>query len=73
MKETKMPCSHIKTCPLFSIFNLKASLNFWKNNFCETEDQYQTCARYEKTTRGEQIPITLLPNGEDLSKQIPKR
>lgn len=56
-----MACSHIKNCELFVQFALNPALDIWKENYCEGE--YKTCVRFEKSKSGQQIPLTLLPNG----------
>jgi len=40
-------------------------LQIWKIKYCEGP-RYDTCVRYQKTSKGERVPLTLLPNGEML-------
>lgn len=56
-----MGCSHAATCPLFPL--LRASLQGWRNYYCDSEDRWLDCARYELSLTGERVPISLLPNG----------
>lgn len=56
-----MPCSHISSCELFVQFALNPALDIWKDNYCE--GAYTSCVRYERSKSGQQIPLTLLPNG----------
>ncbi|PZH16457.1 hypothetical protein C1I97_06635 [Streptomyces sp. NTH33] len=56
-----MGCSHAATCPLFPL--LRASLQGWRSYYCDSEDQWLDCARYELSLTGERVPISLLPNG----------
>lgn len=57
-----MACTHTADCPLFP--KLSASLLAWRTHYCDTETQWRTCARYERSLRGEAVPLALLPNGK---------
>lgn len=59
-----MACSHINSCELFVQFALNPALEIWKNAFCNGE--YQTCVRYKIAKMGQQVPLTLLPNGKKI-------
>lgn len=54
-------CSHAVGCPLFPL--LRASLKGWRDYYCDSEDQWLGCARYQVSLTGERVPISLLPNG----------
>lgn len=54
-------CSHAAGCPLFPL--LKASLQGWREYYCDSADQWLGCARYQMSLTGERVPISLLPNG----------
>ncbi len=54
-------CSHAAGCPLFPL--LRASLQGWRDYYCDSEDQWLGCARYQMSLTGERVPISLLPNG----------
>jgi hypothetical protein len=54
-------CLHAATCPLFPL--LRASLQGWRKYYCDSEDQWHDCARYQLSLTGERVPISLLPNG----------
>lgn len=56
-----MGCSHTAGCPLFPL--LRASLRGWRDYYCDSEDQWLGCARYQVSLTGERVPISLLPNG----------
>ncbi len=56
-----MGCSHAAACPLFPL--LRASLQGWRNYYCDSADRWRECARYELSLTGERVPISLLPNG----------
>ncbi len=58
-----MGCSHTRECPLFPLLN--ASLRDWRNYYCDSEDGWQKCARYQLSKTGQLVPISLLPNGAD--------
>lgn len=42
---------------------LKASLQGWREYYCDSADQWLGCARYQMSLTGERVPISLLPNG----------
>lgn len=54
-------CSHATGCPLFPLLN--ASLQGWRDYYCDSTDRWQECARYKMSLTGERVPISLLPNG----------
>ena len=56
-----MGCSHATACPLFPL--LKSSLQGWRDHYCDSEDRWLECARYQMSLTGERVPISLLPNG----------
>lgn len=56
-----MLCPHAQGCPLFPLLN--ASLRGWRECYCDSTDNWRTCARYQLSTMGEPVPISLLPNG----------
>ncbi len=57
-----MSCSHTDSCPLFPM--LHASLAGWKDSYCDTDETYKTCARFEASLSGNPVPLALLPNGK---------
>jgi hypothetical protein len=59
-----MGCTHAQECPLFPLLN--ASLRGWRRSYCDTEDDWRGCARYQRACRGQLVPISLLPNGRDV-------
>lgn len=60
-----MSCSHFKSCPLFAQFALHPALSIWQENYCEQD--HTQCARFERSSSGAAVPVTLLPNGKVLS------
>lgn len=60
-----MSCPHKASCPLYSQFRVKALLNFWIASFCD-DPGHERCARFQLSKSGRPVPITLLPNGEEL-------
>jgi hypothetical protein len=54
-------CSHAAGCPLFPL--LRESLRGWRDYYCDSNDQWLGCARYQMSLTGERVPISLLPNG----------
>lgn len=60
-----MSCSHVESCELFVQFALNPALDVWKMHYCE--GNYQECVRFKKSSAGQPVPLTLLPNGKPLS------
>lgn len=58
---SNVSCSHAVGCPLFPL--LRSSLQGWRDYYCDSEDHWLGCARYEMSLTGERVPISLLPNG----------
>jgi hypothetical protein len=42
---------------------LKLSLKGWRDYYCDSDDRWRACARYQLAQSGERVPISLLPNG----------
>jgi hypothetical protein len=61
--RTDVGCTHTEACPLFPLLN--ASLDSWRIHYCDSEDHWRNCARYELAVTGKLVPISLLPNGQD--------
>jgi len=61
-----MSCPHKTQCELFPLFRLKASLRTWQIRYCDAEDDFRECVRYQATERGETPSPELLPNGRRL-------
>jgi hypothetical protein len=55
-------CSHVSSCPLFP--KLNASRAGWRDAYCNTATNYQTCARYQLSLDNKPVPLALLPNGK---------
>ncbi len=66
-----MSCSHVSSCPLFSLFTLKASLSVWQIHYCN--GQFETCERLKLARQGQRVPPNLLPNGKSLDPAVLKR
>ncbi len=64
--SNQSPCPHISGCEMFTQFKLSDSLAVWKLRYCE--DDYERCARFQRTCQGHPVPATLLPNGQLLRK-----
>lgn len=50
---------------MFVQFALNPALDIWKQHYCEGE--FANCTRYHISKTGQQIPLTLLPNGTMIS------
>lgn len=58
-----MACTHSAGCPLFPLLN--ASLDSWRRYYCDSDNRWRECARYQQALRGQHVPLSLLPNGSD--------
>ncbi len=65
-----MACPHTSSCALFS--RLKASLAVWPLQYCDPARKFDSCARYKLSRSGKAVPITLMPNGQDLQAKARK-
>ena len=63
-----MSCTHTNSCPLHP--RLNASLAGWKTAYCDTEQAWLDCARYQASLSGKPVPLALLPNGKTLGIMI---
>lgn len=59
-----MGCTHASSCPLFP--RLQQSLAGWRNAYCDADDAWLQCARYQTGLKGQPVPLALLPNGKVL-------
>jgi len=59
-------CPHAKGCELYPRFSLKGALRIWQQRYCNHPTRYAKCERYIRSTNGEKVPATLLPNGEHI-------
>jgi hypothetical protein len=58
----RMPCSHMDDCQVYKL--MPAGLQLWKTLYCQNEEKYPQCARFQMASKGETIPLNLLPNGK---------
>lgn len=61
-----MACPNTERCPLYPQFMVESSLDFWKQFYCDTNAEFQTCARFKLVASGEMPDPKLLPNGKML-------
>jgi len=71
--EKVADCESIDTCPIFSQFKSQGLKNHWIKFYCKGSRQ-EECARKELTKEGREAPLTLLPDGNSLSRgQVEKK
>ena len=68
-RSAAMECPHATSCPLFKQFTQNSLLEFWKDRFCNVEDRWPTCKRFELSKTGSPVPLTLMPNGAQLGRR----
>lgn len=58
-----MTCKWFNSCPL-RMFEKQGKLDCkWKNDYCDTKDNFKNCKRYQMVERGESHPDNLMPDG----------
>jgi hypothetical protein len=60
-----MACPHTENCPLYAQFSQDSLLKYWKTSYCHAD--YNRCARYQLSKKGEPVPLQLLPSGRMMS------
>jgi hypothetical protein len=53
-------------CPLFATFQVRAFLRIWQMNYCDAA--FERCARYQRIIEGKEVPLSLMPNGKELTQ-----
>lgn len=66
----KAACPNIPHCELFPLIAKPGFLRVWQINYCEAD--YSACARYQRKSCGDKVPLTLLPNGQELASLAKK-
>ncbi len=64
-------CPNTSSCALFPLISKPGFLRVWQINYCEGD--YARCERFKRSCGGSDVPATLLPNGEDLTANLPKK
>jgi hypothetical protein len=49
---------------MYGLFTLAGTLSVWQAHYCNAD--FEKCERYQRTLRGEHVPVNLLPNGKML-------
>jgi len=57
-------CPRLPSCELYARFKVQSLFEVWKINYCEAA--FESCERYKRASLGERVPLTLLPNGQQL-------
>jgi len=52
------------SCELFPELTTNSALKVWQTFYCSGD--FKKCVRFQQSTKGQAVPITLLPNGKDL-------
>ena len=60
--HSSMECYRTSNCPMYSLFNLKATMGVWKALHCE--GPFADCERLKLFEAGKPVPVNLLPNGK---------
>ena len=53
-------------CAMYSLFTYSGTLGAWKVRYCTAD--YLRCARYQRATVNQHVPVNLMPNGVLLQK-----
>jgi hypothetical protein len=62
---SNVKCPNADGCGLFPVLTDSGLLRVWQINYCETN--WDRCERHRRMSRGEPVPPTMLPNGENLA------
>jgi len=65
-----MACPHVSSCQLYEQFLMKDLARPWVLRYCE--GRFETCERFKLSARGKPVPLTLLPNGTQLTTHKPE-
>ena len=57
-------CPYIKPCPMFKLFTLETTKQYYINLFCR--GPYQQCARFKLRQKEIKVPDSLMPDGQEL-------
>ncbi len=58
-------CEYLAKCPIFAKFYTEGLKNIFIGSYCKGTKQ-EDCARKKLKKTGQEVPPTLLPNGEHL-------
>ena len=58
-------CPNAASCGLFPALSESGLLRIWQINYCEAG--FDRCERFRRMQRGDEVPTTMLPNGETLA------
>ena len=58
-----MPCSRLEVCGLTRCIPSQVALLIWQRTWCEEEDRFERCRRYQLAESGQPIPEGMLPSG----------
>jgi len=65
MSTTHPECPHLSTCVIFERFRVDGNKSVWISSYCRGPMQAD-CARKKLRDTGKPVPITMLPNGQNL-------
>jgi len=60
-------CPNVSACEMYRLFKLAGSLAVWKINYCGAD--FTRCARYQRSSTGQSVPLNLMPNGGFLKRK----
>ncbi|MBE9516640.1 MAG: hypothetical protein IME93_06645 [Proteobacteria bacterium] len=63
-----MSCTHTDSCELYPQISLSSALKVWQVFYCEGD--FAKCARFQASSEGQSVPVTLLPNGKELDIEL---
>ncbi len=58
-----MTCKWYDLCPLRRLEREEKISDKWKKEYCETEQNWENCKRYQMEERGEPHPDDMMPDG----------
>ncbi len=58
-----MVCKWFKICPLRKLEKEERISNKWRKEYCETEDNWKNCKRYQAEEKGQHHSDNMMPDG----------
>jgi hypothetical protein len=58
-----MSCKWYNICPMRRLEKQGKISDYWKENFCLTEDNWKNCRRYQMEENAQPHPDNMLPDG----------
>jgi hypothetical protein len=58
-----MACKWLSICPLRRLEKQGKITDKWRRNYCETDENWKKCKRYQCEEKGDYHPDNMMPDG----------